>query len=129
MIFLWRPTHGAAHCAGWRILGGGLCFVNGGSRYARAGRRLLQKGARARDRLAGPNERVAQSIASLYNPILSPGTELLLDISQEEIADLAGLSRQRTNEAVKVLVENGLLRVERVGITVLDVDRLRRFAE
>ena len=48
-------------------------------------------------------------------------------ISQEEIAELAGLSRQRTNEALKFLGEKGLLRTERVGITILDLKGLQNF--
>lgn len=78
-----------------------------------------------RDRLLDPNGRVALSLASLFNPILSPGTERTLTITQDEIAELAGLSRQRTNEALKFLEEQGVVRIERVGITILDLERLR----
>ena len=84
-------------------------------------------GLASRDRLLEPDARVALSLASLFNPILSPGTERTLAITQDEIAELAGLSRQRTNEALKRLEERGMLRVERVGITILDVEKLRTF--
>ena len=86
-------------------------------------------GLASRDRLLEPDARVALSLASLFNPILSPGTERTLVITQDEIAELAGLSRQRTNEALKRLEERGMLRVERVGITILDLGRLRTFQE
>ena len=84
-------------------------------------------GLAQRDRLMDPNARVALALASLFNPLLSPGIECALVISQEEIAELAGLSRQRTNEALKFLGEKGLLRTERVGITVLDLKGLQNF--
>jgi CRP-like cAMP-binding protein len=86
-------------------------------------------GLASRDRLLEPNARVALSLASLFNPVLSPGTEKTLVVSQDEIAELAGLSRQRTNEALRVLEQRGLLRIERVGVTVLDLERLQRFEE
>ena len=72
-------------------------------------------GLASRDRLLEPNARVALSLASLFNPVLSPGTERTLLISQDEIAELSGLSRQRTNEALKHL--------ERLGMAA---DRARR---
>jgi CRP/FNR family cyclic AMP-dependent transcriptional regulator len=84
-------------------------------------------GLASRDRLLEPEGRVALSLASLFNPVLSPRTEPTLAITQEEIAELAGLSRQRTNEALKHLEQLGMLRVERVGITILDLQRLRTF--
>jgi len=86
-------------------------------------------GLAQRDRLLEPNARVALSLAALYNPLLSPGIESALVISQEEIAELAGLSRQRTNEALKHLEENGLLRVQRVGLTILDLEGLQHFKD
>jgi DNA-binding GntR family transcriptional regulator len=48
-------------------------------------------------------------------------------MSQDEIAELAGLSRQRTQRALKVLAEKGLLRTERIGVTILDLNGLQRF--
>jgi CRP/FNR family transcriptional regulator, cyclic AMP receptor protein len=84
-------------------------------------------GLAQRDRLLEPNARVALSLAALYNPLLSPGIESALVISQEEIAELSGLSRQRTNEALKSLEAKGLLRVQRVGLTILDLEGLQNF--
>jgi CRP/FNR family cyclic AMP-dependent transcriptional regulator len=86
-------------------------------------------GLASRDRLLEPNARVALSLASLFNPILSPGTERTLLISQDEVAELSGLSRQRTNEALKFLEQRGMLRIERVGITILDLKQLQAFRE
>jgi CRP/FNR family cyclic AMP-dependent transcriptional regulator len=50
-----------------------------------------------------------------------------LQISQEEIGNLVGLSRQRVNRALKLLEDAGLLRVDYGGITVRDVGGLFRF--
>ena len=80
-------------------------------------------------RLLGPDGRVAHCLASLFNPILYPDTGSVLRISQEEIGNLVGLSRPRVNQALKLLQERDLLRIERVGITILDLERLRRFEE
>lgn len=79
------------------------------------------------DRLLAPDARVARSLASLFNPYLYPGVGPQLQISQEEIGYLAGLSRQRANQALKTLEKAGLLRVEYGSITVLDLAGLRNF--
>lgn len=81
------------------------------------------------DRLLGPDARVARSLASLFDPLLYPGTRTSLAISQEEIGHLAGLSRQRSNQALKTLEKAGLIRIEYAGITVLDLPRLRSFED
>ena len=86
-------------------------------------------GLASRDRLLEPNARVALSLASIFNPVLSPGAQRTLVISQDEIAELAGLSRQRTNEALKLLERLGMVRIERVGVTVLDLEELQAFRE
>jgi CRP-like cAMP-binding protein len=79
------------------------------------------------DRLLGPDGRVAHCLASLYNRTLYPGIEDVLNISQEEIGQLVGLSRQRANAALKVLEQAGYLQIEYRGITILSLDGLQRF--
>lgn len=79
------------------------------------------------DRLLGPDARLARGLASLFNPHLYPGSRSTLPISQEEIGQLVGLSRQRVNQALQVLEQKGLLRVEYGGVTVLDLKGLREF--
>jgi len=81
------------------------------------------------DRLLGPDARVAHCLAALFNPTLAPGIEPLIKISQEEIGHLAGLSRQRVNQALKVLEAAGLVRLEYCGVTVLDLEGLKTFGE
>lgn len=81
------------------------------------------------DRLLGPDGRVAHCLAALFNPTLAPGIRPLIKISQEEIGHLAGLSRQRVNHSLKLLEEAGLVRLEYGGITVLNLDGLKKFGE
>lgn len=79
------------------------------------------------DRLLDVDTRVARCLASMYNTHLYPGTDMLLQISQEEIGYLSGASRQRANQALQVLEKAGLLKVDYGGIQILDLDGLRRF--
>jgi CRP-like cAMP-binding protein len=79
------------------------------------------------DRLLEPDARVARCLAALFNPYLYPGVGPQLQISQEEIGLLSGVSRQRANQALQVLEKQGLLRVEYGGITVLDLNGLEQF--
>ena len=79
------------------------------------------------DRLLGPDARLARGLASLFNPHLYPGSRSTLPISQEELGQLVGLSRQRVNQALHFLEQKGLLRVEYAGVTVLDLQGLRDF--
>ena len=50
-----------------------------------------------------------------------------MQLSQEEIGYLSGVSRQRVNQALQVLEAAGLLKVEYGGLRILDLDGLRRF--
>ncbi|KRR27739.1 hypothetical protein CQ14_29330 [Bradyrhizobium lablabi] len=52
------------------------------------------------DRLHDPAARVARHLAWLFNPILYPSTRVLIEITHEELALLAGLSRQVANKAL-----------------------------
>jgi len=81
------------------------------------------------DRLLGPDARVARGLAGMFNPHLYPGMGNRLEVSQEELGYLAGLSRQRVNQSLKLLEQAGLLRVEYGGITVLDMDGLNKFED
>ena len=79
------------------------------------------------DRMLEPDARVARCLAALFNPYLNPGIGLELQISQEEIGNLSGASRQRANQALQVLEKAGLLRVDYGSITILDLEGLRQF--
>ncbi len=81
--------------------------------------------AREIDRLNNPDARVARSLAALFNPVLYPGVGEVLRITQQEMAYLVGLSRQRVNEALASLQARGTIRVEYGGLRVLDLGALR----
>jgi CRP/FNR family cyclic AMP-dependent transcriptional regulator len=81
--------------------------------------------AREIDRMNNPDLRVARSLAALFNPVLYPGVGEVLRITQQELAYLVGLSRQRVNEALATLETQGLIRVEYGGLRVLDLNALR----
>lgn len=79
------------------------------------------------ERLLDIDARVAHTLAALFHPVLQPGIESRIAISQGEIGYLAGVSRQRVNRALRTLEEAGLLATEYGSITVRDLDGLRRF--
>jgi CRP-like cAMP-binding protein len=81
--------------------------------------------AREIDRMNNPDLRVARSLAALFNPVLFPGVGQVLRITQQELAYLVGLSRQRVNEALASLQAQGIIRVEYGGLRVLDLPALR----
>lgn len=81
--------------------------------------------AREIDRLNSPDLRVARNLAALFNPTLFPGVGQVLRITQQELAYLVGLSRQRVNEALRALEQHQVIRVEYGGLRVLDLARLR----
>lgn len=80
------------------------------------------------DRLLDADARVARCLASLFNPDLYPEPGPYVDLLQAEIGLLSGVSRQRANAALQRLQLAGLVRIERRGITVLDLPGLRSFA-
>lgn len=76
------------------------------------------------DRILDPTARVARNIAWLLNPVLYPQVGTYIEISQEELALLAGVSRPSASKALQVLEEAGLITAERGGISVRDVAAL-----
>ncbi len=82
--------------------------------------------AREVDRLNNPEIKVARNLAALFNPVLFSGVGEVLRITQQELAYLAGLSRQRVNEALRVLEAQELIRIEYGGLRILNLDGLRR---
>ena len=63
----------------------------------------------------------------LFNPVLYPDQATDVQLSQEELGYLCGVSRQRVNQALQVLEKAGLLKVEYGRIRILDLDGLRSF--
>ena len=77
------------------------------------------------DRTPSPEQRVARNLAALANPVLFPGVGEVLRITQQELAYLVGLSRQRVNEALQALAAQGLIRIEYGGLRIVDLVALR----
>jgi CRP-like cAMP-binding protein len=81
--------------------------------------------AREMDRMSNPELRLARHLAALFNPVLFSGVGEVLRITQQELAYLVGLSRQRVNEALRVLEKRQLIRIEYGGLRILDLQGLR----
>jgi len=79
------------------------------------------------DRMLGPYARLARELSGLFNPTLYPGGGKTLPASQEELANLVGLPRQRVNQALRHLETVGLVRVGYRDVTILDLEGLKRF--
>lgn len=79
------------------------------------------------ERLLSVDARVAQAVAQLFHPALYPRTSEVLELSQEEIGLLTGLSRQRVNQALRRLASEGMVDLSYQSIRVTDLERLRHF--
>ena len=81
------------------------------------------------DRLLDGVARVARSVAWLFNPVLNPRVGPSLDITQEELGQVAGVSRQVANRALQILEAEGLVRLAPGGLTPCDIKALARYGE
>ncbi len=80
-------------------------------------------------RMLDATARLARCIATLFNPILYPDLTPHLEITQEEIGALSGMSRQNANQCLKTLEKQGLLRLEYGGLAIIDLEALRHYGE
>ena len=78
------------------------------------------------DRIHDPEARIARNLAWLFNPVLYPHAGSHIEITQEEMGLLAGVSRQVANKCLAKLEADGLIVLERGGIKVRDVAGLAR---
>jgi CRP-like cAMP-binding protein len=81
------------------------------------------------DRLLEAEARVARALANMCHPLLYPGHERQIELSQDELGHLVGASRQRIGQALGVLEKAGLIKVDYRMITVLDLEGLRGFGQ
>ena len=81
------------------------------------------------DRMLDGVARVARSVAWLFNPVLNPNIGPDLDISQEELGQIAGVSRQVANRALQLLEAEGLLRLSPDGLTPVDLGGLAAYGD
>jgi len=79
------------------------------------------------DRILDPKARVARNLSWLFNPVLYPGAREHIEITQEELGLLAGVSRQVANRSLRALEEEGLLKVEHERITILELEKLANY--
>jgi CRP-like cAMP-binding protein len=79
------------------------------------------------DRILGPKARVARNLAWLFNPVLYPGAGDSIEISQEELGLLAGLSRPVVNRCLGELEAEGLLSVSHHRLSVRDLRGLQTY--
>jgi CRP-like cAMP-binding protein len=83
-------------------------------------------GAMENERLLDVDARVARSLAAMFDAWY-PQQTMMLKISQEEVGQLAGLSRQRVNTSLKTLEEHGLIRASYGEIHIIDLEKLSTF--
>lgn len=83
----------------------------------------------AAHRLLDTDRLVARALIGLIHPLLNPRGERYLMISQEELANLATVSRQRCNASLALMKRNSLLQLDYGAVRVLDVQALQSLAE
>ena len=79
------------------------------------------------ERLEVAETRVARCLAWLFNPVLYPGVGARLELTQQEIGYLSGVSRQRVNRALQIMQAAGVLEVKYGSVRVLDLAALHDF--
>ncbi|EKF18202.1 Crp/Fnr family transcriptional regulator [Nitratireductor pacificus] len=79
------------------------------------------------DRILDPKARVARNLSWFFNRALYPSAGNEIQISQEELGLLAGVSRQVVNRSLRLLEDEGLLKAEHGRITIVDADALSRY--
>jgi len=75
--------------------------------------------------------RVAKALLDLglrFGRPIEEGTLVAHDLTQEELAQLVGASRETVNKALADFVARGWIRLEARAVVLLDADRLRRRA-
>ena len=72
---------------------------------------------------------VARALVGMVHPLSNPRGERHLQLSQEELANLAAVSRQTCNKAMTRFKNAGLMRTEYGGIVVLDLPGLQALAQ
>jgi CRP/FNR family transcriptional regulator, cyclic AMP receptor protein len=86
-------------------------------------------GSFAAHRLLDNYRLVARALVGLVHPMQNPQGERHLIISQEELANLSAISRQRCNQALVEMNDNGLLQIEYGAIRILNLETLKALAE
>jgi CRP-like cAMP-binding protein len=80
-------------------------------------------------RLHDADHHVVHCLVEMVDPRLCPSIVDNITLSQEELANLAGVSRSVVNRVLQRLERLGLLRVDYRSIRLLDRDALRRYSD
>lgn len=83
----------------------------------------------AAHRLLDAERLVARALLGLVHPLLNPWGLKQLQISQEELANLATVSRQRCNESLTALARRGVVGLAYGGIQIVDMKALQEMAD
>jgi CRP-like cAMP-binding protein len=81
------------------------------------------------DRMTDPVARCARAISTLYNPVLYPQMAALLELSQSELGEMIGMSRQSIAAACKTLQNEGLIAAEYGRLTIRNLSALASYQE
>jgi CRP/FNR family cyclic AMP-dependent transcriptional regulator len=81
-------------------------------------------GSVAAHRLLDADHLVARALLGLAHPLLNPRALMQWQISQEEVANLATVSRQRCNEALLALARRGVIVLAYGGVEIRDLRAL-----
>ena len=95
-------------------------------RFAQDGQRLLQRMADLA--YESVEERLAHVLLSLgqrHGVREKDNLRIDLPLSQQDLSEMVGTSRQAVNQELRKLTDHGLIREERCQITILDEQRLR----
>jgi len=76
------------------------------------------------ERLLDPKTRVARQLSWLCNPVLSPDVRGRVEITQDELALLATVSRPLVSRSLQELSQESLIELEHGAIVIRDVDKL-----
>ncbi|MGO2862893.1 MAG: Crp/Fnr family transcriptional regulator, partial [Brevibacterium sp.] len=75
--------------------------------------------------------RVAKALLDLASRFSKPAPDGVLvahDLTQEELAQLVGASRETVNKALADFAARGFIRLEARSVVILDMDRMRNRA-
>jgi len=79
------------------------------------------------DRTFDAKTRVARNLSWLCNPVLNPKVDDIVEITQEEVGLLTGVSRQVANRCLGELADEGLITLEPGIIRLLKPDELASY--
>lgn len=86
-------------------------------------------GSHAAQRLLDTDRCIARTLLGLVHPLLNPRGEQYLQISQEELANLAAVSRQRCNATLVALERSGVLELAYGAVRIVDLAALQRLVQ